>query len=424
MSKVRNRAANSRGSRRARVLRTLEVLESRCVLNAGPPTMLFGGLPQSGGSSLHSDYGEYVAGPRGASDSHISLMGDAAMARPASGPMGFAVPPSPDPVPGFPPYDVAGGGLHGPDPLSVARADSVMMAPIGVVDVFESRPGYDVVIEHTVYWGAIGAYDGGPPMGSFVAVSRGVEYDAYGASKTFAIPLPEAPLPMARQYGLSLAIDVLPAIAALPQSAPSSQTNATIPQSQAGNAAAESALAARGAIFELPAAAAQVHQAIVTDANGATGSLAASDSTIQGGWLISRNAPPAENRPVAIPNLATVADQHRSTPALALAGRSRTGGAATEVPPESASLAGMTLDVHGVERALETVMSEIELLGAGLTHWLDDVHFTRLAVATTAAALGLGSAYYRRRGVRETVRGDDEESLSWLFARMQPIPGE
>jgi hypothetical protein len=423
MRKVRNLSVNGRANRRTHVLRTMEVLESRCVLNAGPMTMLFGGPPQSSGSSLHSDYGEYVAGPRGAGDSHFSLVGDAAMAGPASEPMGFAEQLSAGSVPGSPLYDVAGSGLRGPDPASVSRADSVMMAPIGVVDVFESRPGYEVVIEHTIYWGAISSYGGGP-MGSFVAGLHGVESDAYGPSKTLAIPSLEMPSPMARAYGPSLASDALPAIAVLPQSTASSQTTAALPQSQAGNAAAEPALAARAAIAELPAAVAQVHQAIVTAANATTGSMTASDSTIQGGWMMAGNASPVENHRIAVPNLATAADQHRSTPALALAGRSRSGGAAIEVPHESASLAGMTLDVHGVERALQTVMSEIELLGAGLTHWLDDVHFTRLAVATTAAALGLGSAYYRRRGVRETVRGDDEESLSWLFARLQPIPGE
>jgi hypothetical protein len=408
MRKVRDRAANGRGSRKARVLRSVEILEARCVLNAGPPTMMLG-APQPGGSSLHSDYGEYVAGPRGLSDPHFSLWGDAATARQAAGPMGFAEPPSASPLPGW------------PDPSSAARADSVMMLPMSVVGVPESRTGDVVIVERSVSWGAISSYIGGP-MGTLVAGSHG-EYDAYGASKTFAIPLPGVSLPTAHSYGTSLTIDVLPATSALPQSTASSQISATPPQNQVGIAAAGPSVAARAAIFELPAAAAQVHQAIVT-ADASIGLTAASDSTIQDGWLIVRNTSPVENRPFAVPNLTTVADRHRSTPAPALAGRSRTVGDATELPHESASLAGMTLDMHGVERALETVMSEIEVLGAGLTHWLDDVHFTRLAVATTAAALGVGSAYYRRRGAGETVRGDDEESLSWLFARLQPIPGE
>src|SRR5260221_5978379 len=133
MRKVRNLSANDRGNRRTHVLRTVEALESRCVLNAAP-LMLFGAPPQPGGSSLHSDYGEYAAGPRGATDPHFSLSGGAATALQDSVPT-FAEPPNAGPLSGFPSYEVAGGGLQGPDPLTVARVDLGMTPPMGVIDI-------------------------------------------------------------------------------------------------------------------------------------------------------------------------------------------------------------------------------------------------------------------------------------------------
>jgi hypothetical protein len=418
MGKVRDRAANYRVRRRRRVLGTLERLEARYVLNAGSLPIMFGAPPQPDASPPTYDSSEYVAGPRGSVDSHLSPMREVASDHPNAGPAGLVAPPDAGALTGVPHYGLAGGdGFRAAAPSSVTNF--AMPYPTSVVDVNESRMGAAVIVEHYSDWAAISYLGGGPSTG-VVVVGSHVELDTYSASKTYSVSLQGALQPTARQLGPDVAIGLLPAVAALPQLGPSPHAIETVAQGQAGSAAAGPA---RPTISEQPRAITQVHQAIVTAGSASTGSESGSDSTIRGGLLIVRNAPPAANRSLTGSTGAADADPRRWVLAAALAGGSR-AGAAADVALDKASLASISLDMRGVERALQTVMEEIELLGAGLTHWMDDVHFSRLAVAVTAAALGFGSAYYYRRGGREAVRGDDEESLSWLFARLQPIPGE
>jgi len=98
-------------------------------------------------------------------------------------------------------------------------------------------------------------------------------------------------------------------------------------------------------------------------------------------------------------------------------------GGIVQLPDAKAALAEMPLDLRRMEQTLETVVSEVKLIGPEVARWLDGIHVTPLTVAIAAAAVASGSVYYfRRRGTRNADRPDEEASSSWLFARLQPTP--
>jgi hypothetical protein len=112
----------------------------------------------------------------------------------------------------------------------------------------------------------------------------------------------------------------------------------------------------------------------------------------------------------------------RSTGALPLV-RALPQGGIVQLPDGKAALADMPLDMRRMEQALETVVSEVKLIGPEVARWLDGIHVTPLTVAIAAAAVASGSVYYlRRRSTRRADRPEDEASSSWLFARLQPTP--
>src|SRR5262245_19833964 len=62
------------------------------------------------------------------------------------------------------------------------------------------------------------------------------------------------------------------------------------------------------------------------------------------------------------------------------------------------TLLGISLDLHNVQQALETVLGEIDLLKTEVAQWLDDVHLTPMVLAVAPATAGAGAGlYYRRR---------------------------
>ena len=98
-------------------------------------------------------------------------------------------------------------------------------------------------------------------------------------------------------------------------------------------------------------------------------------------------------------------------------------GGILQLPDGKAALADMPLDMRRMEQALETVVSEVKLIGPEVARWLDGIRVTPLTVAIAAAAVASGSVYYlRRRSTRRADRPEDEASSSWLFARLQPTP--
>jgi hypothetical protein len=95
-----------------------------------------------------------------------------------------------------------------------------------------------------------------------------------------------------------------------------------------------------------------------------------------------------------------------------------------DMPHSKAALVGIPLNMGNIELALHTVMAEMESLGKGVTHWLDEMHLTPVIAAVAAATLGAGGAYYlRRRGAKETKQPDEEASSSWLFSRLHGHSG-
>jgi hypothetical protein len=83
------------------------------------------------------------------------------------------------------------------------------------------------------------------------------------------------------------------------------------------------------------------------------------------------------------------------------------------------------MPLPSVQRAIETVMADIKLIGTEVSEWFEGIHFTPMVLAVTAATTGAGAAtYLRRRGGREARDRDEEASSSWLFARLQTIPLE
>jgi hypothetical protein len=116
------------------------------------------------------------------------------------------------------------------------------------------------------------------------------------------------------------------------------------------------------------------------------------------------------------------------------------GPAVKQVPPQAppdaasalaaateskASLAEISLNLKSAERALESVMSEIERFGEDFGQWVDENKLTCVAVGMTAATLGAATAYYlRRRAWQEATARDDETSSNLLFVRMHTTVGD
>ncbi len=165
------------------------------------------------------------------------------------------------------------------------------------------------------------------------------------------------------------------------------------------------------------AAAGQFNSAIVT-ATGTTEPLGDSSLTAS---MVKVDQQPASNHALTGPHIASnaTARVNNAQPF----GRSLSAGEAAQLLAGKTALAELPLDLRRMEQALETVVSEVKLIGPEVARWLEGVHATPVTVAIAAAAVAGGSLYYwRRRGTRRVGRPEDEASSSWLFARLQPTP--
>lgn len=92
-------------------------------------------------------------------------------------------------------------------------------------------------------------------------------------------------------------------------------------------------------------------------------------------------------------------------------------------PVQKASLAALPLNIKGVQRALEKVMTDLGHLGSAFSTWFTAQHMTEVAAAVTVITVGSGTALYlRRRGGKLGQKRDEEASSSWLFARLNSAP--
>ena len=90
-----------------------------------------------------------------------------------------------------------------------------------------------------------------------------------------------------------------------------------------------------------------------------------------------------------------------------------------------ASLADVPFNLKGVERALQTAVTDLERLSARVTNWAEENQVTIVAVTATAVAVGGLATFYLRRGASASAElRDDETSSNWLFLRLQTTPGE
>jgi hypothetical protein len=96
---------------------------------------------------------------------------------------------------------------------------------------------------------------------------------------------------------------------------------------------------------------------------------------------------------------------------------------ASEWPVQKASLAALPLNIEGVQRALEKVMTDLGHLGSAFSTWFTTQHMTEVAAAVSVITVSGGMALYlRRRGGKLGQKRDEEASSSWLFARLNSAP--
>ena len=219
--------------------------------------------------------------------------------------------------------------------------------------------------------------------------------------------------PAGTAQGASSATNGLPATTAVstPSVASAAQSQSSLDAATAGQAARSVALDSSAAEQFSSAA-----LTLVRNAESLSG-VAASQSVL----TFNVEVPLAGDQIPTGPR-ATTDPSARSAGVLPLV-RALPLGGILQLPDGKAALADMPLDMSRMEQALETVVSEVKLIGPEVARWLDGIHVTPLTVAIAAAAVASGSVYYlRRRSVRRADRPEDEASSSWLFARLQPTP--
>jgi hypothetical protein len=422
MGRDRRRAATGRGSRRSRRLHTLERLEPRCVLNGSAPWIAPPGPPPVSQGHADVDSSAFVSGP--SSD----LVGRLAELDhyPQSG------------VPGSPPLDgrnvrsLSPTDEYGGENGSVAASNSSVAnsmttwSPtrttiVGFViatqrslwtGFYDAQTGTVIFVEHLGESGPIGV-----PM-----KAPSSDYYAPPSPPELAASYPVPPTPEnSPHYMHQPALDTAgaaQAVGSLPSTTPASAPSvASAAQSQQPVEAGTAAQVARSTVLD--SAAGQMNSAALTVVR-ATEPLAGSvvgqaipmpNVDVQSFW---------NHAPIGPRGVADLGG--RSTATLPLVRAFPLGGV-VQLPDGKAALANMPLDLRRMEQALETVVSEVKLIGPEVARWLDGIHVTPLTVAIAAAAVASGSVYYlRRRGTRRADGPEDEASSSWLFARLQPTP--
>ncbi len=100
--------------------------------------------------------------------------------------------------------------------------------------------------------------------------------------------------------------------------------------------------------------------------------------------------------------------------------------ALADAGPRAELLASVDLSTAALDQALESVMNEVEHLGADLFAWMDDASVSTWARSAAAlAALGIGGAIALRwRAKRMLDEQGDSESTTWLFHQLQSSTGE
>ncbi|HTQ39325.1 MAG TPA: hypothetical protein VMJ32_09865 [Pirellulales bacterium] len=397
MERFLGRAPSGRALYRTRGARKIERLESRCVLNGGAlfdlpvaPTVMFSG------------------------DRDINAIGEASQ-KIGGGSFGVA--------------------SHYSDNMGSMYAESGGFAPVGFGFYEPPMMSMDLADYGGVGGGSMGIVFGAPT--ELIVIFSTTSNNSSAMYAESGTP--------AGQSGSNLRADVAPAGGMKPNVSPSLDA---LPHPASAMSPSQTPLATT--VRVTPAdftAAVNSHSALVTSAYAAAGSMktalfsaiasvAPSIPLLDGAgtaWMqtfVGAQAPAniVVNTATAVRSAFQTAGSgngiqvERLTDAAFIHSRATVGQAETTVC--KASLAGIPLDMRGIERALHTVMSEMESLGTEVSHWLDDMHLVPMIAAVSAAALGAGATYYlRRRGEEEAGRRDEEASSSWLFARLHGHSG-
>jgi hypothetical protein len=429
MGRDRRRAATGRGSRWSRKLHTLERLEPRCVLNGSAPwTAPSAPMPVSHG---YADVAPsaFVAGP---SSDFVGRLGELDQ-YPNHGTVGSpfwdgrndrSLTPTVDG------YGSKSGSLSTynssvVDGMTTSISDKrnigefVVVTPRSLlIGLYDTTTGTVIAAEHFVESDPIGGQTKGPLSDNNAPASHSEMANVYDTTTTptdnsshngsHSGNDPAGPAP-----GASSATNGLPSSTAVstPSVASAAQSQSSLDTATAGQAARSVALDSSAAGQFSSAA-----LAVVRNAESLSG-VAAGRSALTFNVDVT-----SAGDQMPIGPRATTGPSARSTGALPLA-RVLPQGGNIQLPVGKAALADMPLDMRRMEQALETVVSEVKLIGPEVARWLDGIHATPLTVAIAAAAVASGSVYYlRRRSTRRADRPEDEASSSWLFARLQPTP--
>ncbi|HEV3416752.1 MAG TPA: hypothetical protein VG056_08075 [Pirellulales bacterium] len=411
-------------------------------MSAGPPQSAFAAPLSVGGPSVneskgYSDSGAYVSGPHpGAGDPYIESVSGFTTDHTKAGDHQTTGLPRLSGAPDSLAYSAYGyhdaSGMPAFQPVRTDGTESMPLpTPKMGVDSYDLHSDVLAISEGSGGGGQTISVSGGDWSISFVIPYSQPESAANGVHSgytsqisndaPYTLALPDSPPPSMRPTGSNpegVGIAIPFAISELSTGTQSNQSAAPTSQHQTAESAAVAATSAKAA---LPIATSSIP--VGTTALHAT----SISTTLSPGSPSNQPVPPwvhngssFDGRSRIDPKSVAGNNQYASVTSPALMSAFRASGA--NLRTAKPSLAEVPINLRQVEQALETVMSEIEVLGAGLSHWFNDVHLAEMAAAL---ALGAGTAVYlRRRGVREAMQPDDEPSSSWLFARLQPIPGE
>jgi hypothetical protein len=429
MGRDRRRAATGRGSRWSRKLHSLERLEPRCVLNGSAPWI----APSAPTPVKHADVvaSGFVSGPSSDLVSRLGELNQYANQGKVGSPFldGRNVRSL---TPNVDDYGSKSGSVSAYNSSVVDGTMTWSPTRSPIVEVVTATPQYVVTsfldtqtgkgISFLEHVGEKSSPIGGPtkgPSSNYNATASHSEppNDNYttrtptdnssqNASHSENDPAGPTPGDGSANYGSPATTAV-----STPSVASAAQSQSSLDTATAGQAARSVALDSSAAGQFSSAA-----LALVRNADSLSG-VAAGQSVL----TFNVDVPSAGDQP-PIGSRATTGPSTRSTAVLPLA-RVLPQGGIVQLPDGKAALADMPLDIRRMEQALETVVSEVKLIGPEVARWLDGIHVTPLTVAIAAAAVASGSVYYlRRRSKRRADRPEEEASSSWLFARLQPTP--
>jgi hypothetical protein len=415
MSSKRVRAARSLARNSKTAPRLVERLESRCVLSAIPIAAPLGMLPGPQLEIVDTAFVDHsVAAHDRFLDPQLHLLDSGGVDRMDSNSFGPLAPLRSDRDRG---HDAV-FGMSGAMNMFEAESPRIELAQsvFGMSPALSSgflAPQYEIIV---IYGTAptsaanINNYVEVSAPDSLVPFNSRPEVSVNGASKPAIGPSTDSSPRASLAGGPSFSGGVAPARPLVAENLPAAASNASsaalvhfgsTPQLTGGNL--QSGGATSRSVQPLQ------ERIVIHTTQGAV--LSSNEADDDGGAAAEAPSAAVEETPLRIAAVAAAAK-----PAVAIS---------INIPADRTSLADVPMNLRGVEQALKIALSRLSAVGAELHDWLDDAHFSPLIAAVAGAALGAGgAAYLRRRGTTPSDEHDEEASSSWLFARLQTLPGD